>query len=122
MRRDDIPQFAADVRAVMLQTEGLARAYWNNAPEARTMPYLVYDIRAIGMNRLVIECDLWGTKGNELNLWNMADALEENLDGYIVSNEYHAGEITSNNDKKWVDDDDERIIRINMSFGATYQA
>lgn len=122
MRTMDTKQYVADVRTVMLTTDGLDRVYWNNAPESKTMPFAVFGIRGIGNNRLNIEVDLWGNKGSEVALWDIADALESKLDGSIISNDYHASEIITNSDKKWVADDDERIIRINLSFTATYQA
>lgn len=122
MMQMNMKRYAADVRTAMLTSDGLDRAYWNNAPESKTMPYAVFGIRSIGNNRLNIEVDLWGLKGGETELWDIADSVEANLDGNIISNEYHASEVITNSDKKWVADDDERIIRINLSFTATYQA
>jgi hypothetical protein len=114
-------EYRNNIRAVLLEG-GVARAYFKRAPENKTFPYVVFDIRALGENRDVIEVDAWGLKGNEEELTNIADAIEENLDGYIIANEKHSSLLDSNNDMKWIDDDDENIIRINLSFNATYQA
>ena len=120
MRRNS-NAYRTDVRNVLLEC-GVARAYFKRAPEKKTFPYVVFDIRALGESRDVIEVDVWGLKGNEDELTNIADAIEEGTDGYIIANEKHSSLLVTNNDMKWIDDDDENIIRINLSFNATYQA
>lgn len=120
MRADKIKNYAADIREEMLTV--IDRVYWNNAPELKQFPYAVFEIRAAGERRTTIEIDLWGTKGNETELWDSADELEADLDGFIINNQHHTSSIISNHDKTWVKDDDERLVRINLSFNATYQA
>lgn len=113
-------EYTKDVRNVILSS-GISRVYERRAPETKEFPYAVYDIRALTEARYVIEVDLWGLKGNENELADMADGLEAVMAGYIIANDNHSSMISSNNDMKWVDDSDENLIRINMSFNSTYQ-
>lgn len=115
-------QYAKDIKEAILKVQGLTEAYNTIASANAIDPYAVFEVRALGESMLVIEVDLWSCKGAEIELQDIADELEAMLDGYIIANDYHTSMLVSNNDMKWVADSDENVIRINLSFSATYQA
>jgi hypothetical protein len=98
-----------------------ARVYLREAVEKKTFPFVVFDVRVISDIRIVIELDLWGTRGGEAALSNLADDLEELLDGIVLSDPLFTAAIYTNSDLKWVIDEDKDIKHINLSFTATYQ-
>lgn len=121
MRKEYSAQFAADIRAAIETASGADRIYWNNSPESKVFPFIVFSIRSLEGDK-IITLDFWGEKGNEIELNDLADLTESELDGLVISNIYHASILKSNNNKQWIADEDERIIRLNMSFEATYQS
>ena len=121
MQKEHSAKFAEDVRALIVTAAQFDRVYWNNAPEAKTFPYIVFDIRSVSGDK-VITLDLWGEKGKEIELHDLADTVEEALDNTVIYNYCHSSIIATQNNKQWIADEDERIIHLNMSFDATYQA
>lgn len=113
-------QFSDDIRALIISS-GMTRVYVGSAPESKTFPYAVMDVRGAGTS-MTIELDVWGSKGNEPTLENDVDNIEVALDHALIANQYHTSAIFTNNDRKWVANDDENIIHINLSFNATYQS
>lgn len=97
------------------------RVYLREASEQKTFPYVVFDVRVISEIRIVVELDIWGQRGGEVALQNLADDIEVLLDGMVISDPLFIASIYTNNDLKWLLDDDKDIKHINMSFDATYQ-
>ncbi|WP_300386463.1 hypothetical protein, partial [Clostridium sp.] len=50
----------------------------------------------------------------------LVDKAEEVLDKYTLTNENHSITLYYNEDRKWVDDEDKKIQRINESFEIRY--
>ena len=121
MLQEHSAQFVDDVRDLIVAAVENERVYWNNAAEDKVFPYIVFEIRSVGGDK-VISLDLWGLRGDEITLSDMADVIEAALDQEVIYNQYHASIISSQNNKEWIADEDERIIRLSMSFDATYQA
>lgn len=122
MQKEHSAQFAADICAAIKAAADSDRVYWNNAPEKdKVYPYIVFSIRSLEGDK-IITLDFWGQKDGEIVLSDLSDTVEAELDGLVISNEYHASLLATNNNKQWIADEDERLIHLNMSFDATYQA
>lgn len=122
MQKEHSAQFAADICAAIKAAADSDRVYWNNAPEkGKVYPYIVFSIRSLEGDK-IITLDFWGQKDGEIVLSDLSDTVEAELDGLVISNEYHASLLATNNNKQWIADEDERLIHLNMSFDATYQA
>lgn len=118
MNKENIAEYAADIRAAL---NGTITAYWMSAPESAIKPYMVFNISSFA-NGKRIDCDLWDVRGKEVALLGLAETVEALLDGIVIFNRFHSSVITSDQNKQYIADDDDRIIHINMSFGATYQS
>ncbi len=114
-------EYYADIRAALINV--LPRVNVNEAPTDKTFPYIVFSADTV-YEGYKITVDLWGKSGasNEAELEDYADSVEETLDGYIISNDYHTSMLSSNDDRQWIRDEDPTIKRIQMSFNATYQS
>ena len=114
-------EYYADLREAL--TTVIDRVYVNEAPEGKTFPYVVFSTDAI-YDGYKVTVDLWGRSGpaNEAELEDIADSVEEALDGYIIANDYHTSMLVSNDDRQWMRDEDPTIKRIMLSFNATYQS
>lgn len=97
------------------------RVYLREAAETKTFPYVVFDVRVLTDIRVAIELDIWGERGGEITLQELADNIEEYLDGMVLSDPLFTAALYTNNDLRWVTDEDKDIKHINMSFSATYQ-
>lgn len=121
MEMEHSAEFVKDVKALIVVAANSDRVYWNNAPESKTFPYIVFEVRSVGGDK-VVSLDLWGQRGQEIIVSDLADAVEAALDNEVIYNQYHASILSTQNNKEWIADEDERIIRLSMSFDATYQA
>lgn len=119
MIKNNTAEYAADIRSIISTVT--TACYWQHAPETATGEYVVFDISDV-LDSRSITINLWGTRGREIELADLADAVEAVLDGAIISNMWHTSSIVSSENKQWVADEDERIIHIYMSFDATYKA
>lgn len=121
MQKEHDAQYAADVKSLIVSAANTERVYWRNAPENKTFPYIVFEVRSVGGDK-TITLDLWHTRGNDVELSDLTDTVEAALDNEVIYNAYHASIIKTQNNKQWIADEDERLIHLNMSFDATYQA
>lgn len=119
MIKRSLSAFCKALRSQMLIK--CTRVFLREAGEQKTFPYIVFDVRVLSEIRIVVEVDIWGQRGGEVALQNLADDVEEMLDGMIISNPLFIASIYTNNDLKWVLDEDKDIKHINLSFDATYQ-
>ena len=121
MQKEHDAEYAANIKSLIMAATGSDRVYWIHSPETKEFPFIVFEIRSVGGDK-IIALDLWGLKGNEVALSDLADTVEAALDNEVIYNSYHASIISTQNNKQWIADEDERLIHINMSFDATYQA
>lgn len=120
IRNRHLMDFCKRIRTEMLKQ--CDRVYLREAEEKKTFPYVVFDVRALTDVRVTLELDLWGTRPGEETLADLADNLEEALDGLAISEPEFIAALYTNNDLKWVNDDDKDIKHVNLSFTVTYQA
>ena len=120
IRNRHLMDFCQRIRTEMLKQ--CDRVYLREAEEKKTFPYVVFDVRTLTDVRVTLELDLWGTRPGEKTLADLADNLEEALDGLAISEPEFIAALYTNNDLKWVNDDDKDIKHVNLSFTATYQA
>ncbi|MBS6503979.1 MAG: hypothetical protein KH415_20605 [Clostridium sp.] len=97
------------------------RIFYRKANDKVAYPYCTYLIK-----------DIYGAKALEINIWNiddkdstatieeLADNVQKILDDTISINENHSFILYYNEDRKWIDDEDERIQRINFSYEIRY--
>lgn len=97
------------------------RVFYRKANEKAIYPYIIYVIK-----------DIYGAKVLEINLWNidsedstvvienLSDEIQKALDDSIVINDNHSIILYYNEDRKWIDDEDKRIQRINFSYEIRY--
>lgn len=97
------------------------RVFYRKANDEVIYPYIIYVIK-----------DIYGAKVLEINIWsidpedstvtieNLADDIQKALDNSIVINDNHSIILYYNEDRKWIDDEDKRIQRINFSYEIRY--
>ena len=96
--------------------------YFREGSENKTYPRIIFDVRPFMERRVVLEMDLWDMRGNEKNLQDLADDIEELIDGTVLSNPSYIASFGSNNDMKYVPDENKDFKHINMSFDIIYQS
>ena len=92
--------------------------YCRRADTKAMYPHVVYTIEDI-YEAKVLNIDIWDKADSTTRIEELADNIE-NLKDEMVNNENHSFIIYYNEDRKWVDDDDKDIQRINMSFEIRY--
>jgi hypothetical protein len=97
------------------------RIFYRKANDKVLYPYITYLIK-----------DIYGAKFLEINVWNidpedgtvtienLSDNIQNVLDDTISINEHHSIILYYNEDRKWIDDEDKRIQRINFSYEIRY--
>lgn len=95
------------------------KTFYRRADSGIEYPYLVYTIRDVDDYK-ILEVDFWDEGSNTENIENIADNVEEALDEFINTNENHSISIFKNDDRKWIDDENKNILRINESFQILY--
>lgn len=108
-----------DIKDILSQAHD--RVFYRRAKQKDAYPYIVYSIKdAYGAK--ILEIDFWDRDINDStrNIEAIVDKVEELLDKYTLTNEYHSITLYSNEDRKWIDDEDKTIQRINESFEIRY--
>ena len=95
------------------------KIFYRRADVDTQYPYLVYTIRDVDDYK-ILEVDFWDEGSNTEKIENIADKVEETLDEFTKTNENHSISIFKNNDRRWVDDENKNILRINESFQILY--
>lgn len=97
------------------------RVFYRRAEQEDAYPYIVYSIKDT-YGAKVLEIDFWDRDINDStrNIETIVDKVEELLEKYTLTNENHSITLYSNEDRKWIDDEDKRIQRINESFEIRY--
>lgn len=108
-----------DIKNILSQAHD--RVFYRRAKEKDAYPYIVYSIKDV-YGAKVLDIDFWDKDINDStrNIETLADKVEELLDKYTLTNEYHSITLYSNEDRKWIDDEDKTIQRINESFEIRY--
>ncbi|WP_346877547.1 hypothetical protein [Clostridium sp. UBA5712] len=108
-----------DIKDILSQAH--ERVFYRRAKQKDAYPYIVYSIKDV-YGAKVLEIDFWDRDINDStrNIETMVDKVEELLDKYTLTNENHSITLYSNEDRKWIDDEDKTIQRINESFEIRY--
>lgn len=108
-----------DIKKIL--SEAHERIFYRKANDEALYPYITYLIK-----------DIYGAKVLEINVWNidpedstvtienLSDNIEKLLNDFILANENHTIILYSNQDRKWLDDEDKRLQRINFSYEIRY--
>ena len=110
----------ADVRTELLKH--VDYSYYREAPEEKTFPYVVFDVRPMGDDMMVVELDMWAKRPNQISLLDTANEIEAALDGFIIDSPAYTLALFSNNDGKWLIDEDKDFLHFNLSFNGVYQS
>lgn len=108
-----------DIRSILLEVH--ENVFYRRATDEAKYPYIVYSINDI-YGAKVIEIDFWDRNmaDSTRTIERLVDKAEEVLDSYTLTNENHSITLYYNEDRKWVDDEDKKIQRINESFEIRY--
>lgn len=98
---------------------GHERVFHRQASSIAQFPYIVYKITDIGDSK-ELEIDYWDRNNSSETIENLADNIEKLLDEEVVSSSEHSFVIYYNNDRKFVDDEDKNIQRVNETFEIRY--
>lgn len=106
-----------DIKKILEEVD--KKIFYRRAAANTPYPYISYLIKDVGELK-VLEIDYWDNDVSTVNIETLADSVEEVLDGKTITNENYSGALYTNNDRKWIDDDDKTILRINESFEIRY--
>lgn len=108
-----------DIKNILSQAHD--RVFYRRAKEEAKYPYIVYSIKDVYGSK-TLEIDFWDRDINDStrNIETIVDKVEELLDKETLTNENHSITLYYNEDKKWIDDEDKKIQRINESFEIRY--
>lgn len=108
-----------DIQSILLQAHGTV--VYLDADKDTKYPYVVYSIKDVFGSK-ILNIDIWNRDVEKSTrvIENLADSIERILDRYILNNENHSFTIFYNEDRKWVNDEDKFIQRINESFEIRY--
>lgn len=97
------------------------RVFYRQANNESPYPYLVYSIKDIYDGKL-LEVDIWNidSQNSTVEIESIADEVQKALDDTVVINDNHSFILYYNEDRKWVDDEDKRIQRINFTYEIRY--
>ena len=98
------------------------RVYYHEAPESKTYPYIVFDVRPMGENMMTVELDLWSMRPDQIAILDLATRIEESFDNFIFNGPLYTMALVTNNDTQWLVDEDKDILHMNLSFTGVYQA
>lgn len=108
-----------DIKKIL--SEAHERVFYRRASDKALYPYLTYSISDI-YGAKVLELDIWNidVKDSTITIETIADNIQKTLEGYKLTNENHSIILYYNEDRKWIDDEDKRIQRINLSYEIRY--
>ncbi len=106
-----------DIKALLDQVT--TKAFYRRAADDVPYPYLTYFLKDIGDSK-VIEIDYWDRAESSTYIETLADNIESLLSEEIINTEEHSLIFYYNNDRKWIDDEDKTILRINETFEIRY--
>ncbi|WP_160357686.1 hypothetical protein [Clostridium chromiireducens] len=93
--------------------------FYRRATDKTPYPYVVISINDIAEAK-VLTIDCWDNDSDTSVIETLADNIESVLDKQTITNENHSITFYSNEDRKWIDDEDKNISRINETFEIRY--
>ena len=99
-----------------------SNVYFQEGTEDKKYPRIIMDVRPTYETRMVLELDLWNMRGEEKTLADLADTVEDLLDGMVLSEPGYMASLYTNNDMKFVPDENKDFKHVNMSFNIIYQS
>lgn len=99
-----------------------ANVFYLEGTEGKAYPRIVFEVRPTYETRMTLELDLWDVRGNEKTLADLADDVEDLLDGMVLSEPEYMASFYTNNDMKPVPDENKDFKHINLSFNIIYQS
>lgn len=93
--------------------------HYRKAPSTATYPYIVFSISDMGESK-ELELNYWDRNSNTETIEILADNIETLLDETNITNEHHSITFYNNYDRKFIDDEDKSILRINETFEIRY--
>lgn len=115
-----IKYFIADLRTDLLGK--CSNVYYHEASESSSGTYIVFDADPIGENRVRIDINIWGRRGQEVALLDLTDSVEELLDNRYYSAPMYTASVHSDENSQWILDEDKDIKRRNISFSAIFKS
>lgn len=117
-------------RTTMALVEGIRTQLFSKCPnvfymestEKKQYPMIVFEVRPSYETRMTLELDLWEMRGSEKALFDLADTVEEFMDGMVLSEPEYIASFYTNNDMKNVPDENKDFRHVNMSFNIIYQS
>lgn len=110
-----------DIQNILLQV--CPNICYRNASDKTPYPYIIFTVKDI-FGCKILNIEYWNRDNNPIKstgvIETLADNLEKVIDRYTLNNESHSLAIYYNEDRKWVDDEDKLIQRINESFEIRY--
>lgn len=95
------------------------RVYYRQATDKTPYPYVILSIKDIAQAK-ILNIDCWDNNSDTAEIECIMDKIEELLSRENINNENHSITFYKNDDRKWVDDEDKTILRINETFEIRY--
>ena len=105
-----------DIQALL--KEVLEKVYYRRASLRKMYPHVIFTIEDIFQAK-VLNIDIWDKSEDTIRIEELADSIEK-LKDTVVNNKNHSFILYYNEDRKWIDDDDKSLLRINMTFEIRY--
>lgn len=99
-----------------------SHVYYLESTEDKKYPMIIFEVRPSYETRMTLELDLWSMRGSEKTLFDLADTIEELVDGMVLSEPEYIASFYTNNDMKSVPDENKDFKHLNMSFNIIYQS
>ena len=93
--------------------------YYLKASDISRFPYIVFSIRSVGEGK-VLELDIWDRHKDTTRIENLTDDIEEMFLNEVMCNEKHCIAFYSNDDRRFIEDSDKHLQRINESYELFY--
>lgn len=108
-----------DIQSILLKVH--ERVFYRRGNDKVSYPYLIYTIKDIYRAK-VLEINIWNIdpEDSTVKIENLADDIQKALDDSIITNDNHSIILYYNEDRKWIDDEDKRIQRINFTYEIRY--
>lgn len=118
-----LKHFIADLRADLMRT-GTTSVFYHEAAESSSTSntYIVFDVTPQGEDRIRIDINIWGHRGNEEGLLDLTDSVEELLDNRYYSAPMYTASVHSDENSQWILDENKDIKRRNISFSAIFKS
>lgn len=93
--------------------------FYMRASKTISYPYITFKIESWG-DKKTLELDYWTNANDSMGIETIADNVDSILHKYTETNEKHSITMYRNSDRKYIDDEDPSIRRINESYEIRY--